>query len=242
MITAFYRYFLDGIPKYLARYYWWAYLWSVGVWFFDHQPIINAILFGQYRKLMNESLDRVAAGPKERMLQLTCVYGELTPKLLHQAGEKHLHIADVAPIQLKAACAKSPDPAQLLQVRLNAECLAYQDNSFDRIIVFFLLHELPPDARARTLAECIRVLRPGGRLLVTEYAPLPKNHLWYRLPPSRWLLTHLEPFLGSFWHEDTGALLREEAERQGKQLRAVGHKDFFAHFYRVTDYELLDQA
>ena len=53
MITAFYRYFLDGIPKYLARYYWWAYLWSVGVWFFDHQPIINAILFGQYRKLMN---------------------------------------------------------------------------------------------------------------------------------------------------------------------------------------------
>lgn len=49
------RYFRDGKPDYLARHYWWAYLWSVSVWFFDHQPIINAILFGQYRTLSKKS-------------------------------------------------------------------------------------------------------------------------------------------------------------------------------------------
>jgi|GEM_PF-5881062 len=34
------------LPDYLVRHYNWAYLWLVSVWLFDHQPIINAILFG----------------------------------------------------------------------------------------------------------------------------------------------------------------------------------------------------
>lgn len=72
-MTRFYRYFLDGMPIYLVRYYWWAYLWSKAVWFFDHQPIINAILFGQYKKLMNITLARLERVPRERVLQLTCV-------------------------------------------------------------------------------------------------------------------------------------------------------------------------
>ena len=41
-----YKKFLDGVPEYLARYYWWAYLWRGGIWFFDHQFVINAILLG----------------------------------------------------------------------------------------------------------------------------------------------------------------------------------------------------
>jgi len=237
--TALYRRFTDGIPEYLARHYWWAYLWRAGVWFFDHQPVINAILFGQYRKLMRQSLRQIAAGPVGRTLQLTCVYGAFTPRLLEQMKGSRLHLADVAPIQLEAARNKARDPTQLLQVRLNAEYLAYGSDSFDRVIVFFLFHELPPGARARTLAECIRVLRPGGRLLVTEYAPLPMHHLWYRFAPARWLLTRLEPFLDGFWHEDIDALLREESIRHSKNMRIAGHKEFFAHFYRVTEYEMV---
>lgn len=88
-----YRRFLDGTPLYLARHYWWAYLWSVGVWFFDHQPIINAILFGQYKKLMLATLGRLANAPTKSVLQLTCVYGELTPKLIAALIPKPLIIA-----------------------------------------------------------------------------------------------------------------------------------------------------
>ncbi len=66
-----YRYFLDGAPVYLARHYWWAYLWPAAVWFFDHQPIINAILFGQYKKLMRATMARLDNAPKDSVLQLT---------------------------------------------------------------------------------------------------------------------------------------------------------------------------
>ena len=68
-----YKRFLDGMPEYLARYYWWAYLWEKSVWFFDHQPIINAILFGQYKKLMQLTMQQLEHTDHTRVLQLTCV-------------------------------------------------------------------------------------------------------------------------------------------------------------------------
>src|SRR3546814_1375681 len=45
-----------ALPDYLVKHYWWAYLWRPAVWFFDHQPIINTIVFGQYRKLTENTV------------------------------------------------------------------------------------------------------------------------------------------------------------------------------------------
>lgn len=237
----FYRRFMDGIPVYLARHYWWAYLWRLGVWFFDHQPIINAILFGQYRNLMETSLRFIGNQPAGRILQLTCVYGAFTPRLVKQLRGRRLHLADVAPIQLQLAHSKTNDPACLELARMDAECLGYQDNVFDRAIIFFLFHELPDDVRARAMKECMRVLAPGGRLLVTEYGPLPGRHPLYRFLPSRWLIKRLEPFLDGFWHEDLSAQLSRQAAVFGKQICAIEQQDFFSGFYRVTEFEVREQ-
>lgn len=234
-MTKFYRYFLDGIPTYLVRYYWWAYLWSTAVWFFDHQPIINAILFGQYKKLMNTTLARLEQAPKDRILQLTCVYGSLTPSLIQRLSPVPLHITDVASIQLELARSKAKNNSDLLVTRMNAEQLGYKANSFSTIVLFFLLHEMPAEARRNTLSECMRILSHGGSLLMTEYGPLPKTHLLYRFPPSRWLITRLEPFLDGFWHEDVLSLLEELAASHGKCVEIVSHTTIFGAFYRVTE-------
>lgn len=171
---AIYRRFQDGMPWYLARYYWWAYLWDKSIWFFDHQPIINAILFGNYRKLQAMTLPHVTTNPMHQVLQLTCVYGELTGKLLERLPQG-MFIADACVDQLKLALRKTANrPNPLHATRLNAESLSYADNSFDQIIVFFLFHEMPHDARERCIAEIARTLRPGGSLILTEYAPLPE--------------------------------------------------------------------
>lgn len=237
-MTRLYRYFLDGMPTYLVRYYWWAYLWSKAVWFFDHQPIINAILFGQYKKLMHATLTRLALTPRNRVLQLTCVYGSLTPNLIQQLSPVPLHITDVASVQLKLARSKAKHNSELLTTRMNAEHLGYKANSFSTIVLFFLLHEMPAEARRNTLSECMRVLSHGGSLLITEYGPLPENHVLYRFPPSRWLITRLEPFLDGFWHEDILSLLEELAAIHGKSVEIISHASIFASFYRVTEFRI----
>jgi len=230
------RRFLNGHPEYLARHYWWAYLWDKGVWFFDHQPVINAILFGQYKDLLNCVLALIKRDqPRGKFLQLTCVYGELTPKLI-KSMDQELYIADVAQVQLQAIRQKL-DPTErtrLISARMNAEQLAYCDNAFATTLIFFLLHELPAAARERTLNEVIRTLQPGGRVIVVEYAPLPKQHMLWRFPPTRIVLTRLEPFLSDFWQEDLLAMLKQSGKQYGKLVRQTELHHFFYHFYRIS--------
>ena len=233
-----YQRFLDGVPDYLARNYWWAYLWRTGVWFFDHQPVINAILFGQYRKLLDVTLERLDAAPCGQTLQLSCVYGMFTPKLVRRFARSPLHLTDVARVQIDKTLEKIPADRRLVTTQMNAESLGYADRVFDTVIIFFLLHELPAEARHRALSEALRVLAPGGRLLMVEYAPLPQDHLLYRFAPFRALLTRLEPFLDSHWHEVYPQRMAELARPLGRTAHEVWNRDLFGAFYRVSEYRV----
>jgi len=236
---ALYEKFLDGVPWYLARHYWWAYLWKRSIWFFDHQPIINAILFGQYQKLMDATLARYQPQDGESALQLTCVYGKLTPSLARQT--KHgLHIMDASLDQLALARRKCVD-TPLFAARMDAECLAYASDVFDHVVLFFLLHEMPSEAREHTLSEMLRVIRSGGHFMITEYGPLPNRHWLYRFNAFRCLLGRLEPFLPGFWHEDLDEKLNLAAARHGKSVHRIEPSaSIFSGFYRVVEYHVSD--
>jgi ubiquinone/menaquinone biosynthesis C-methylase UbiE len=181
---------------------------------------------------------RLRSAPNETILQLTCVYGELTPKLIDVVAPAPLHVADVAMVQLKLAQSKARGENALLAARMNAEQLAYGDDSFDAVVLFFLLHEMPEEARINVLSECMRVIPAGGVLLVTEYAPLPTKHILYRFRPSRWLITRLEPFLDDFWRDDITSLLNVYGEVQGKKVVTESDERIFADFYRVTEFRI----
>ncbi|MDH5479983.1 MAG: methyltransferase domain-containing protein [Nitrosomonas sp.] len=233
-----YRFFLRGVPFYLARHYWWAYLWKPAIWFFDHQIIINAILFGQYKRLMNTTLDKLAHTNHQRTLQLTCVYGQFTQKLAKLIAPTQLHIMDVCIHQLHVVQRKTQAISPVLPTRMNAETLGYKNDSFTTIVLFFLLHELPTEARQNTLSECMRTLTVGGSLLLTEYGVLPKQHWLYRNKLTRWLITYYEPFLDSFWHDDLTKLLNERGKCFGKKVEVISNTDIFNGFYRVTAYKI----
>jgi ubiquinone/menaquinone biosynthesis C-methylase UbiE len=56
--------------------------------------------------------------------------------------------------------------------------LPYPDGSFDRVLSSLVLHHLTPEDKRRTLAECYRVLRPGGELHVADWGR-PHNALMW---------------------------------------------------------------
>lgn len=234
-----YKKFLDGVPEYLARYYWWAYLWRWGIWFFDHQPVINAILFGQYDRLLKKTLAQVETRQGAKLLQLTCVYGKFTPSLLSNTRNE-IHLCDIATGQLQLARRKTLHYTERCHLaRMNAECLAYRNDAFDQVIVFFLFHEMPTAARHKAYAEIARVVRPGGSVLITEHAATPKRHWLYRFVPFRWLLGHLEPFLPGFWQEDVTAKLNDALKQNSKALDGEpGVEHCFAGFYRIMHFNI----
>ena len=46
--------------------------------------------------------------------------------------------------------------------------LPYEDASFDVVLSTLFFHHLPDESKRETAAEVVRVLRPGGRLVVAD--------------------------------------------------------------------------
>ena len=66
----------------------------------------------------------------------------------------------------------------------DAAALPYPEEHFDTVVFCFVLCTIPDDRRA--IAEAVRVLRPGGRLLMVEHVRSPNRLV-------RWLERALDP-------------------------------------------------
>ena len=71
------------------------------------------------------------------------------------------------------------------------------DNSVDAINMTYLLHECPDDIKQRILAECWRILSPGGLLVVTDSLPadLYSNRDFFEPYKEQWLKINPEQLL-----------------------------------------------
>lgn len=229
------------LPDYLVRHYWWAYLWRPAVWFFDHQPIINAIVFGQYTRLTNETLRLLDPARSGSTLMVASAYGKLIPSLAARLDGNRLTVVDVAPIQLERAKCKLEHVGFADRVhleRMNAEVLDFDDASYDSAMMFLLLHELPDEPRRRALTEALRVVRPGGQLVLAEYGARTRTHPFHRWAPLRWIFGTAEPFLPSLWRLDLDALLDSCASAAGRRVACKERVSIFGGFYRVLRYRV----
>lgn len=187
------------IPAYLSKHYWWAYIHPNAIRFFDHQFIINLILFGNYAKLRDAALAEVGDALPGATLQVACAYGDLTPELCRRvaSGGGRLDVIDIVPAQLRNVRRKLPPEAPVRLLTMDAAELNLPDAAYDRAIVYLLFHEQPVSHRARTLAEIFRVVKPGGKVVIVDYAKPSWWNPWrYWFRP---VLGALEPFALDLW-------------------------------------------
>lgn len=228
-----------GIPGYLYRSYWWAYLSPAAVRLFDCQPVINAILFGRYRALLRACLDLLEPAATGSTLQIAAVYGILTERLARQLPDGALHLVDVAPIQLATIRRKLERRGKAIHLyQANAESLPYRSGSFQTVLLFFLLHELPTAARGQVLREALRVLAPSGALIVADYGELTIRHPMHALVPVRRVLERVEPFLGDFWRHDLCRQVGAQAQSVHRAVRLEACRKIFGGFYQVSRYRV----
>ena len=218
------------IPDYLQNTYWWAYLHPRAVHIFERQWLVNLILWGNFARLRNAALAEMGTLINGRVLQVACVYGDFTEHLVRRLGPQgSIDVIDVAPIQinnlhakLKLAGADSERVNALLQ---DSSDLHFADASHDDVVVFFLLHEMPTEVRRKTVAEALRVTKPGGKLIFVDYH---KPRAW---SPFRYLmvpiLTTLEPFAMDVWNNEIASWLPE-----GAAVAKLEKKTYFGGLYQ----------
>jgi len=212
----------------LLAHYWWAYIHPLGVKLFDRQWLVNLILWGNYSRLRDAALNELGESLPGSTLQVACVYGDLSDRIGKRAAAAHgrLDVVDVVPIQLQNLRSKlSADTPALLMVMDSAR-LQLPDHSYDRALVFFLLHEQPANVRRRTLREVFRVVKPGGKIVIVDYA---RPRWWHPLRYLWWpVLAAFEPFALDFWRTDIATWLPQS---HGNELCL---RKFFGGLYRLV--------
>ena len=190
------------IPAYLHDTYWWAYEHPNAVKLFERQWLVNLILWGNFARLRDAALASLGEKPAGRTLQVACVYGDFTTKLSERvAGARgRLDVVDVLPIQLQNLRKKLDDEAPVTLIQRDSSQLGFANASYDRVVLFFLLHEMPEDVRRRTLAEAMRVVKPGGQVVIVDYH---RPERWHPLRGvMKFILRNFEPFAMDLWaHE-----------------------------------------
>jgi ubiquinone/menaquinone biosynthesis C-methylase UbiE len=148
---------------------------------FEREWLVNLILWGNFGRLRDAALDALGGRIEGRTLQIACVYGDLTPRLAARlANGAHLDVVDVLPIQLDNLASKLPRDARVGLIHGDSAALPRPDASYDNALLFFLLHEQPEEVRRATIAEALRVVKPGGRIVIVDY------HRPHRMNPLYW--------------------------------------------------------
>lgn len=214
------------LPAYLQQTYWWAYLHPAAVRFFERQWLVNLILWGNFARLRDLALDEIGPSIAGDVLQIACVYGNFTERLIQRlAPTGRLDVVDVAQVQLENLNAKLKDPSRIGLYHQDSTALRFADASYDCVVLFFLLHEQPEEVRAQTVAQALRVVKPGGKVIFVDY------HGPGRLNPFRYIMTAilktLEPFAMDLWRQEITTWLPD----QGRALK-VKKETFFGGLYQ----------
>ncbi|HXW27436.1 MAG TPA: rhodoquinone biosynthesis methyltransferase RquA [Xanthobacteraceae bacterium] len=206
-----------AVPTYLISHYWWAYVHPRAVHVFERPWLVNLILWGNYPRLRDAALAELGDTLPGATLQVACVYGDLTERLCERAaaGQGRVDVVDVLSIQLENLRKKLPaDAAAVRLLAMNSADLHLPAEGYERALVFFLLHEQPRHVRERTLSEVARVVKPGGKIVIVDYArPRWWNPLRYIWGP---VLALLEPFALDLWHNEIAVWLPNSCTRRAR--------------------------
>ena len=173
-------------------------------WIYDTVTAVSSLSVGGVAQLRNLGLDalRNRLKPGAAVLDLCCGSGEAAAPWI-TAGFSVTGL-DIAPRALDLAAIRQP---RLQRVEGLAEDPPLPSDSFAAIQLSVALHEFPRAEREQVLRSCLRLLQPGGWLVLVDLHPAGP---WLRLPQQL--------FCALFETDTATAMLEDDLVAQLNQL------------------------
>jgi ubiquinone/menaquinone biosynthesis C-methylase UbiE len=134
------------------------------------------------RRLFKDSRQWVCGQAAGAVLEVAIGTGLNLP---HYADGVRLTGVDYSPAMLALARARAAELGRPVELREgDAQALEFADESFDTVVCTFGLCAIPDDVAA--VAEMLRVLRPGGTLLLADHVAGTNRPVRMVQRPSNW--------------------------------------------------------
>lgn len=126
---------------------------------------------GRDTAIRDTLIELAAPAAGDTVLDVGCGTGTLALALQAALGTGEVHGIDASPEMIEVARRKAVQARSGVDFRLALiEAIPFADATFDVVTSMLMLHHLPDDLKRRGLAEIRRVLKPGGRLVVMDFA------------------------------------------------------------------------
>ena len=132
----------------------------------------DVMSFGVHRLWKRFTLSQTGLKAGQKVLDLAGGTGDLALKMTSMVGPSgQVVLSDINGSMLRRGRERLIDKGiagNIEYVQANAECLPFADNTFDCITIAFGLRNVTDKDKA--LRSMLRILKPGGRLLVLEFS------------------------------------------------------------------------
>ncbi len=138
----------------------------------------------------------------KRVLDMGCTVGLSTLPYCDAFPEAEVHALDLSAPSLRYGFARAQALGKAVHFKQgNAEHTDYPDGHFDLIVSHILLHETSSTALPNIVAECARLLRPGGVMLHVE-VPVRRTEAFDQFITSWDVRYNNEPFWATLGEMD----------------------------------------
>ena len=147
---------------------------------------VMVLFAGRGRRVRTNIANTIELSTGQRVLDVGCGTGTLALAMAERVGPSgRVAGVDAAPEMIATAKAKAARSKIGVHFEVAAaQALPFADDTFDAVTTSLMIHHLPDVDRLPAARELLRVLRPGGHLLIAEFQA-PNG------PTSRVVTSHL---------------------------------------------------